>query len=67
MKNSGWRFVVVGVLALAIMIPLTMVSDIINDRGNLSNSVIASVGSGWGGKQLISGTQRMISLTAQVT
>ena len=67
MKRSGWRFVVVGVLAPAIMIPLTMVSDIINDRGNLSNSVIASVGSEWGGKQLISGPQRMIPVTAQVT
>ena len=66
MKNLGWRFVMVTVLALAMMIPLTRVADIINDPRNLSNSVIASVGFKWGGKQLISGLQLVIPVAAKV-
>ncbi|MCU4651246.1 cell envelope integrity protein CreD [Roseibacterium sp. SDUM158016] len=55
MRGTGTRFLIVGLLALLMFIPLWFVSAIIDDRTRLSEQTIREVGEEWGGSQLLSG------------
>ncbi|MCI2400440.1 cell envelope integrity protein CreD [Aliiroseovarius subalbicans] len=66
MRSPGFRFLVVGLLILAMFIPLMMVSDIVNSRRSYSQSTVSSVGAEWGGPQLLSGPQVMIPVREAV-
>ena len=66
-RSAGVRFIVVGVLALLMFIPLGLVSDVINERSRYSEQTISSVSEEWGGGQLFSGPLVIIPVTEDVT
>lgn len=67
LKSSGFRFLIVGVLALFMLIPLGLVGEIIYSRTNYSQSTIQSLSHEWGGEQLFSGPQLVIPVQQDVT
>ena len=66
MQGIGWRFLMVAVLTVAMLMPLILITNIVKERKGFSASVIRSVGNEWGGQQLISGPQLVIPVTAKV-
>lgn len=66
-RSAGFRFFVVGLLALLMFIPLFFVSSVVDDRSNYSRSAIRNVSDEWGGEQLFSGPQLVIPVTEEVT
>lgn len=54
-QSLGARYLIIGLLALLMFIPLFFVGEIVGDRANYSRDTIASVGREWGGAQVISG------------
>lgn len=66
-RSAGMRFIVVGVLALLMFIPLGLVSDVINERSRYSEQTISTVSEEWGGGQLFSGPLVIIPVTEDVT
>ncbi len=67
LRSTGFRFFIVGILALLMFIPLFFVSDIVDSRANYSRATIDTVGREWGGAQLFSGPQMVIPVTEEVT
>lgn len=66
-RSAGMRFIVVGVLALLMFIPLNLVSEIVDERSRYSDQTIADISREWGGAQLISGPLLVIPVTEEVT
>ncbi|MEL7149313.1 MAG: cell envelope integrity protein CreD [Pseudomonadota bacterium] len=64
--SAGVRFIVVGVLALLMFIPLGLVSDIIQERSRYSDDTIRDISREWGGAQLLSGPLLVIPVTEDV-
>jgi len=59
-KDSGHSFILikifaVGILALLLLIPTAMITDLINERANRKNEAISEVHNKWGNKQIIAG------------
>ncbi len=62
-KNSVMlKFVVITVLMLLLLIPLFMISDIIEERESLNRQAINEVSGKWAGPQLINGPMLVIPL-----
>lgn len=53
--SLGFRFLIVGILTLAMAIPLILAAEVINSRKNYSRDAVQEVGREWGGAQVISG------------
>ncbi|MEM9969680.1 MAG: cell envelope integrity protein CreD [Pseudomonadota bacterium] len=66
-RSSGLRFIAVGVLALIMFIPLSLVSGIIEDRARYSDQAITEISRDWGGAQVMSGPLLVIPVTEEVT
>ena len=66
-RSAGVRFIVVGVLALLMFIPLGLVSDVIQERSRYSDDTIRDISREWGGAQLLSGPLLIIPVTEDVT
>lgn len=66
-RSAGVRFIVVGVLALLMFIPLNLVSGVVQERARYSDSTVATISREWGGRQLISGPLLVIPVTEDVT
>ncbi len=66
-RSAGIRFIVVGVLALLMFIPLGLVSDVIQERSRYSDSTIRDLSREWGGAQLLSGPLLVVPVTEDVT
>lgn len=65
--NSGaitLRFVVVAVLAVALMIPLLLVGVVVDDRNRHYHEAIANIAQSWGGSQRIAGPMLLIPIEA---
>lgn len=67
MRAAGTRFLIVGLLALLMFIPLFFVSAVIDDRANLSRQTMFEVGAEWGGSQLLSGPVLIVPVEGPVT
>jgi len=67
MRATGTRFLIVGLLALLMYIPLFFVSAVIDDRADFSRDTIREVGGEWGGSQLLSGPYLILPVAAPVT
>ncbi|MEQ8365188.1 MAG: cell envelope integrity protein CreD [Roseicyclus sp.] len=67
MRAIGTRFLIVGLLALLMFIPLFFVSAVIDDRANFSRQTVREVGQEWGGSQLLSGPFLIIPVEGPVT
>lgn len=66
-RSAGLRFIVVGLLAFLMFIPLGLVSDIVRERADYSEQTIAGLSREWGGKHLFSGPLIEIPVTEDVT
>ncbi len=66
-KSAGARFLIVGILALLMNIPMLMVSEVIDDRSDYSRRTIRSVGAEWGGAQLVSGPVLVVPVQGPVS
>ena len=67
LRSAGFRFIIVGVLALLMFIPLGLVSDVIQERAQYSESTIRDISREWGGAQLMSGPILVVPVTEEVT
>lgn len=67
MRSAGSRFLIVGILALLMFIPLFFVGAVIDGRADYSRQTIDEVGREWGGQQLISGPVLVIPVEGPVT
>ncbi|MGB0497633.1 MAG: inner membrane CreD family protein, partial [Rubricella sp.] len=52
-SSRGWRFFIMAVLALLMMIPLLLVQGVVWDRENYYEQALREVGAAWGGPQTI--------------
>jgi inner membrane protein len=66
-RSAGFRFIVVGALALLMFIPLGLVSDVIQERVRYSDETIRELSHQWGGAQLLSGPVLVVPVTEEVT
>lgn len=66
-RSAGLRFLSVGVLILLMVIPLSMVSGIVQDRARYSEETIANISREWGGAQTLSGPILVIPVSEEVT
>ena len=67
MKSAGARFLIVGILAILMNIPMMLVGDVINERSHYSRDTIRTVGQEWGGRQLINGPVMVVPVKGPVT
>ncbi len=67
MRSTGTRFLIVGILALLMFIPLFFVSAVIDDRARFSRETIRDVGGEWGGSQLLSGPVLIVPVEGPVS
>lgn len=67
MRAAGTRFLIVGLLALLMFIPLFFVSAVIDDRADFSRQTVHEVGTEWGGSQLLSGPVLIVPVEGPVT
>ena len=66
-RSPGLRFIAVGALAFLMFIPLTLVSDVVQERSNYSHGTIRDISREWGGGQLLSGPLLVVPVTEDVT
>lgn len=66
-RSAGMRFIIVGVLALLMFVPLGLVSDVIQERVQYSETAVRSISEEWGGAQLLSGPVLVVPVTEDVT
>lgn len=66
-RSAGLRFIMVGLLALLMFIPLSLVSDIVQERAHYSDQTVETISNEWGGRQLLSGPMLVIPVTEEVT
>jgi len=66
-SSLGVRAFVVGLLTLVMLVPLDMISDIVDDRADYNRQTLRSVSDEWGGSQVISGPQLVIPVEETVT
>ncbi|WP_373356097.1 cell envelope integrity protein CreD [Pseudoroseicyclus sp. CXY001] len=67
LRSAGWRFLIVGLLALFMVIPLFLVGAVIGDRADYAREAIDEVGAEWGGAQVLAGPQLVIPVEGEVT
>ena len=67
LQSAGVRFIIVGVLALLMFIPLGLVSDVIQERARYSDATIRDISREWGGAQLLSGPVLVVPVAEDVT
>jgi inner membrane protein len=65
--SAGFRFLVVGLLALIMYVPLFLVGGIIDSRVNYSRQTISDVGREWGGPQTIGAPHLVIPVEGPKT
>src|SRR5262245_42586554 len=61
------RVVMLGILILLMLIPLTMISDLVNERSNRRYEVETQIAEQWGGYQVVSGPVLMIPYVTRST
>ncbi|OAN85076.1 hypothetical protein A8B78_06150 [Jannaschia sp. EhC01] len=67
MRSLGTRFLIVGLLALLMYIPVFFVSLVVDDRARLAERTLQDVGAEWGGAQLLSGPVLILPVQGPVT
>jgi len=66
MRSPGLRFLIVGLLALLMFVPVNLVSDVVQSRADYSRNTIQDVSEEWGGAQLLSGPLLLIPVEEPV-
>lgn len=65
LRTPQARFVLVGVIAAALLIPLFLVNDLVRERAGLYASVVKDISRAWGGRQQVTGPILLIPYTEQ--
>ncbi|MEM9716710.1 MAG: cell envelope integrity protein CreD [Pseudomonadota bacterium] len=65
-KSNALKSLVVGILILAMSIPLILVSEVIKERAEYSDSTKLEISQDWGGPQKLLGVALEIPVTAEV-
>ena len=74
--TDRWRFVtssltlhtlIIGLMILLMLIPLFMVSGVVNERSHYQQQVLQDVAADWGGKQTLTGTFLVIPYVEHLT
>lgn len=63
MHSASVRFAVVGVVMLALLIPLSFVRGIVDERAELYDSVVQDISKTWGGPQNLAGPLLVVPFT----
>lgn len=66
MRSTGYRFFIVGLLALLMFVPLFFAGEIVDSRSNYARDSVRNVSDEWGGAQTISGPQLVIPVEGPV-
>jgi inner membrane protein len=64
--STGFRFLIVGLLALLMFIPLFFAGEIVDGRAGYSRQTRESVGREWGGRQVLNGPQMIVPVVAHI-
>lgn len=67
MRSLGTRFLIVGLLAVLMYIPVFFVSLVVDDRARLAENTLREVGAEWGGAQILSGPVLILPVQGPVT
>lgn len=67
LKSPGIRFLMVGLLALFMFVPLIFVSELVKERAEYSRATISNISREWGGAQLLSGPQMIVPIEGPET
>jgi inner membrane protein len=62
-RSPGIKLLLVGLVALALIIPLFMVYALVSDRESQSRTAQAAITAGWGGAQVVSGPVLVVPFT----
>lgn len=62
-KNTFWKFALMGLISLLLLIPLAMVKDLIRERSNRAQEASKEVAGSWGGVQVLEGPALVFSYT----
>ncbi|CAA6826026.1 MAG: Cell envelope integrity protein CreD [uncultured Sulfurovum sp.] len=54
-NSMSTRFIIIGVIALIMLIPLGQISSIVDERSSLHNTVLSNIASQWGKPQVVTG------------
>ena len=60
-KNTFWKFALMGLISLLLLIPLAMVKDLIRERSNRAQEASGEVAGSWGGAQTLEGPTLVFS------
>lgn len=66
-KTTTFRMLLVGVLILLMLIPLSMVSSVVDERHAAYNGVLSDISAHWGGEQVLTGPILILPCTEAVT
>ncbi|WP_147127035.1 cell envelope integrity protein CreD [Shimia ponticola] len=66
MRSAGTRFIIVGLLALCMFIPLFFAGQVIKERADYSRQTASSIGEEWGGAQILRGPELVIPVSETV-
>jgi len=66
MRSAGSRFIIVGLLALCMFIPLFFAGQVIKERADYSRQTASSIGEEWGGAQILRGPELVIPVRETV-
>ncbi|MGR3467633.1 MAG: inner membrane CreD family protein, partial [Shimia sp.] len=66
MRSQGLRFIIVGLLALLMFIPLLFTGAIVDDRARYAEQTARDIARDWGGAQVLSGPQLIVPITETV-
>ncbi|CAA6804080.1 MAG: Inner membrane protein CreD-like protein [uncultured Sulfurovum sp.] len=63
LKNSiGVRFFIIGFIAFLMLIPLSNISSIVDERSRLHNNVLSNIASQWGNPQVLTGPALIVPI-----
>ena len=54
-NHMSIRFIIIGIIALLMLIPLSQVSSVVDERSNLHQKVLSNIASQWGNPQVVTG------------
>ena len=66
MRSAGFRYLVVGLLTLLMVIPLFLAGAIIDDRSSYARQTRAEVGREWGGPQTVTGPVLVVPVEGEI-
>jgi len=67
MRSAGFRYLIVGLLTLLMVVPLFLAGAVIEDRKRYADQTLRDVGREWGGEQVLTGPVLVVPVIGDVT